>query len=673
MELLSPAGNLETALAAFDGGADAVYCGLGRFNARERAENFTERTLGKLLDFARNNGKKVYLTLNTLVWESELGTLFEELLLIDRLRPDALIVQDPGVTAIIRDYFPQLPLHASTQMGIHNSAGVQLASRLGFQRVILERQISLSELRTIAVNSPVELEVFLHGSLCCSLSGRCLLSHELYGESGNRGRCKQPCRRTFNHPGAPEGRQILSPADLAGAPLLDELRKIKIASLKIEGRLRSPDYIWKTARGYRILLDAPGDPAAAKEAEKIFRSVPGRKKSSGFFHPEEWKNLIDPEVSGTFGEACAVVEKVIRSGMLVKVHSSLHLGDRLRLNPPSGGDGSTFTLSSLENRMRRNIIRAGAGETVFIPGTFRGAPRYELRRIGENGFDFSRRAAALTDFRRKIDLNLSADSGSFTAEIPGISGRWSAGCRFAAAEKQPLTVEKIMEVFAESLPEGFAAGRINATVTGNFFVPAAELKKLRRECWNFFAPLLRDHDFFPEHAEKMEAFYREATQKYPGVFPVAAPGKTYLIPAFISEKELGAEKQRIAGIYAAGTRDFTVSHWHGFELLRDFADLKLHVRYPFHISNSFALKLACSMGASSAFITPECPPDDSTLLTQHAVIPAATDPDPIPLLATRIPLPGGKWQCRDRLFEISADCRNGLFLIHAHEPPEVSG
>ena len=130
MELLSPAGNLETALAAFDGGADAVYCGLGRFNARERAENFTERTLGKLLDFARNNGKKVYLTLNTLVWESELGTLFEELLLIDRLRPDALIVQDPGVTAIIRDYFPQLPLHASTQMGIHNSAGVQLASRL---------------------------------------------------------------------------------------------------------------------------------------------------------------------------------------------------------------------------------------------------------------------------------------------------------------------------------------------------------------------------------------------------------------------------------------------------------------------------------------------------------------------------------------------------------------
>ena len=675
MELLSPAGNLECALAAFDGGADAVYCGLGRFNARERAENFTPETLGKLLEFAHLSNKKVYVTLNTLVWESELGALFEEILQLDRLRPDALIVQDPGVIAIIRQYFPDLPLHASTQMGIHNSAGVKAAARLGFKRVIMERQISLDELRTVAAASPVELEVFLHGSLCCSLSGRCLLSHYLYGESGNRGRCKQPCRRAFFRPGScDESSRIISPADLAGSSLLDELRKIKIASLKIEGRLRTPDYIWKSARAYRILLDNPGDKDAAKEAEKIFKTIPGRKKSTGFYFKRDWKKLIDPEASGTFGESCAVVEKAIRSGILVKVKSSLHLGDRLRLIPANGGEGTTFTLSTMEDHLRRRIIRARAGEKVFIAGTFRAAPGHDLRRIGENGFDFSRRAEALPEFKRKIDLNLSACANLFYAEIPGISARWSKECRFADAEKRPLTAETLEKVFSESLPDGFTTGKINVKIDGNFFVPAAELKKMRRECWLYFAGFLQKHDFFPEHSRKMEEFYRDVNREHLHFpLPAAPRGTIYHIPAFIAENELPAEKQRIANAIASGNKNFSVSHWHGFELLRDFPDIKLHVRYPFHISNSFALKLAAALGASSASITPECDPENSELLIAHAVIPTGKDDRIPPLLATRIPLPSGIWQLNDHLFKISGRQQDGLFLLHSHEPTEISG
>lgn len=236
-ELLSPAGTPETAMAAFDGGADAIYCGLGRFNARERAGNFTPDELGRVIGFAHRNGKKVYLAVNTLLHEPELPAMMELLETASQLAPDALIVQDPGTLALAKAYFPDLRLHASTQMGFHNSAGLRTAARLGFRRVILERQVTLDELRMMMRRAPLEVEVFLYGSLCCSLSGRCLLSAFTDHESGNRGRCKQPCRRRWN------GEFRLSPADLDGTGVLPELRELGVASLKIEGRLRPPEYV----------------------------------------------------------------------------------------------------------------------------------------------------------------------------------------------------------------------------------------------------------------------------------------------------------------------------------------------------------------------------------------------------------------------------------------------
>lgn len=268
-ELLAPAGNLETALAAFDAGADAVYGGLAKFNARERAANFSAADLGRLLDYAHSRGRRVYLTFNTLLKESELGEAAEFLAELAKLRPDALIVQDLAVIRLCRSYFPELVLHASTQMGIHNSAGIAAAARRGIARVILERQVTLEELRAMAESSPVELEVFVHGSLCCSLSGRCLLSSALGGWSGNRGKCKQPCRRRYRAEGA-EG-FLLSPRDLSAVSLIPEFRRLGIASLKVEGRLRSPDYVWKTVRAYRMLLDGP--PGAGAGACRRSRTV----------------------------------------------------------------------------------------------------------------------------------------------------------------------------------------------------------------------------------------------------------------------------------------------------------------------------------------------------------------------------------------------------------------
>ncbi|MBE6356071.1 MAG: U32 family peptidase [Lentisphaerae bacterium] len=661
MELLSPAGNLETALAAFDGGADAVYCGLGKFNARERAENFTPETLGKLLEFARINDKKVYLTLNTLVWENELGELFEQLLEIDKLRPHALIVQDPGVAAIVNRYFPQMPLHASTQMGIHNSSGVKLAAGLGFKRVILERQISLEELRLLAKSSPLELEVFLHGSLCCSLSGRCLLSHYLYGESGNRGRCKQPCRRTFKR--GNDHLHILSPADLAGASLLEELKKIGIASLKIEGRLRSPDYIWKTARAYRLLLDNPGNADAASEAAAIFKSVPSRRKSQGFYFKSDWKKLISPAESGAFGECSAVVEKAIRSGIMVKVITGLHLGDRLRLMPPAGGDGESFSLISMEDRKRNKLIRAKAGETVFISGSFRADPGYEIRRIGENGFDFSRRASSLPLYRRGIGIKLNISEKLWCGSVDGIKIKWQCRTDFSAARNQPLSAEKVREVFSAGLPDGYFVHSADVHIEGGFFVPAGELKNLRRSFWDFFATELQQYDFFKDHPAKMENFFQAAASPQKDInTPFTLSDDHLVIPPFIPEDALPLWKQKISAAFNSGTKDFVVTHWHGFELLKKLTGIRILVRYPFHLSNQFAVKLAQSLGADAGESSPEMPESSRQLLQQRSPLPLLMPTASYPLLASRLPLIPGNCSCGGKNFKIIRDAEISLLL-----------
>ncbi|MBO4633050.1 MAG: U32 family peptidase, partial [Lentisphaeria bacterium] len=188
VELLAPAGNPSVALSAFDAGADAVYCGLRKFNARERSENFTHDDLSRMVAYAHKLRRKVYVTFNTLLKESELDEAAREMAFLAEIRPDAVIVQNLGAARIMREYFPDLTLHASTQLGIHNSSGLEMAKKFGFQRVILERQVTLDELRKMVPDGkpPLEMELFIHGALCCCVSGSCLFSSWLGGWSGNR-------------------------------------------------------------------------------------------------------------------------------------------------------------------------------------------------------------------------------------------------------------------------------------------------------------------------------------------------------------------------------------------------------------------------------------------------------------------------------------------------------
>lgn len=674
-ELLAPAGNLETALAAFDAGADAVYGGLAKFNARERAANFSPDELGKLLRYAHGNGRRVYLTFNTLLREEELDEAAEFLAELARLRPDALIVQDLAVVELCRNYFPQLVLHASTQMGIHNSAGVAAAAALGIRRVILERQLTLGELRRIAAASPVELEVFVHGSLCCSLSGRCLLSSALGGWSGNRGKCKQPCRRSYEA-GKRRG-FLLSPKDLEGVDLLPEFRRLGIASLKIEGRLRGPEYVWKTVHAYRMLLDSPEDPAVEEEARQLLRSTATRRPSSGFFRREEWKTLIDSARPGVFGVRVGTVGKVSRSGLSVRTEGRLHLGDRLRLVPPDGGEGNTFSLISLRFR-GADTVRVRAGVECFLPGEFAAAPGFLLYKIGENGFDFSRRASTLPAGRQAVTVTLRCSATRWEGRIDGVDECWQASVDFALAKQRPLDAATVEAAFAAGVPEPWEAAPVHAVVEGAFFVPSSSCRELRRSFWEWAAGRLAGRELHPEIPAALEKFraLRRNPPKPPESLPLEQDMAELRIPAFLPEGELPKWRERISQAYDAGIRRFRIGGIHGLELLRPFAGVEIIAEFPLPVTNSLAALLLREEGVCAAEPFAELDRRSLSALRTASPLPLLRCSGPVPLLVTRAVLPAGEWRDeRGRRYRVEPGAESGVTLLFAvgKTPESVDG
>ncbi|MBR0060702.1 MAG: U32 family peptidase, partial [Selenomonadaceae bacterium] len=261
IELLAPAGSFEALRAAVEAGADAVYLAGEKFGARAYAENFEGEQLIKAVEFAHLRGVAVHVTVNTLIADEELDEFAEYLKFLRRANVDALLVQDLGAAALAKKFAPEIPLHASTQMTIHNSEGVKALAELGFTRAVLSRELTLEEIKKICRESPIETEIFIHGALCVCWSGQCLMSSLIGGRSGNRGRCAQPCRLPYelvdergkNLLNA--GKYLLSPKDLNTLELLPKLIETGVTSLKIEGRMKRPEYVATVVKVYRDALD----------------------------------------------------------------------------------------------------------------------------------------------------------------------------------------------------------------------------------------------------------------------------------------------------------------------------------------------------------------------------------------------------------------------------------
>ena len=252
IEILAPVGGREQLEAAVRSGADAVYLGLGNFNARQNADNFTGDSFKEAVSYCHSRGVAVHVTLNTLVKDDEMDDLVAEIRKIADSGADAVIIQDLGVAKLVRELCPTIKMHASTQLAIHNMAGVALMKELGFSRVVLARELSLEEIRMICDSTDLEIEVFIHGALCMCVSGCCYLSSMLGGRSGNRGRCAQPCRLDFNSRGRDHA---LSLKDMSHLKYIEELRDAGVVSVKIEGRMKRPEYVAATVTAARNARD----------------------------------------------------------------------------------------------------------------------------------------------------------------------------------------------------------------------------------------------------------------------------------------------------------------------------------------------------------------------------------------------------------------------------------
>ena len=375
IELLAPAGSFETALSAFGSGADAVYLGLDAFSARASAVNFSAAELADLLSFARAKGVKVYVTFNTLLSDSELPEAVERLAVLEELAPDALIVQDLGVARLVRRQFPSLALHASTQLVAHNLEGVLALKELGFRRVVLARELPVADIRSITRRCGCEIEVFVHGALCYSLSGLCLFSAMERRRSGNRGRCAYCCRLAYTDA---DGRRALpfSMKDLRLDDRLNALREAGVASLKIEGRMKSALYVASVVKRYRELLDHGVSQTTREDLETVFSRATTHLYADGWRQRTE--DLIDPVNLGHQGTPIGIVKRITkdRDGRAwLRFHTSRaiekHDGLQFALsgNVPSSDGARPLGMGIGEMRLafsRKPVFEAPAGSDVEI-------------------------------------------------------------------------------------------------------------------------------------------------------------------------------------------------------------------------------------------------------------------------------------------------------------------
>jgi putative protease len=322
IELLAPAGDAACLAAAIGAGADAVYFGVNAgFNARLRAQNFEVASLVATMQFVHEHGRRGYLTLNTLVFDQEFAELERLVVAAAEAGVDALIVQDIGVAALVRNLAPRLPIHASTQMTCTDAESVEFAQGLGARRVTLARELSLAEIASIRESSQIQLEVFVHGALCVSYSGQCLTSESIGGRSANRGACAQACRLPYDlmvdgRVQETAGEYLLSPRDLDATPLIPELLRIGVSAIKIEGRLKGPEYVAAATRLYRKAIDAAAgtqSPPTNADRELVAQAF-SRGASSGFLEGANHQSLVDATHCDHVGLELGTILGTVRTG-----------------------------------------------------------------------------------------------------------------------------------------------------------------------------------------------------------------------------------------------------------------------------------------------------------------------------------------------------------------------
>ena len=483
VELLAPAGNFESLRAAVNAGADAVYLAGNLFGARAFAKNFDEQNLSDAIRFAHLHRVAIHVTVNTILIDDEFESLEKYLRFLYNTGADAILVQDLGVADFARKVVPKLPLHASTQMTIHSLAGVRALESLNFSRVVLARELTIEEIQNICDNSNVEIEIFSHGAICVCYSGQCLMSSLIGGRSGNRGKCAQPCRLPYqlvdshgkNLLSNAAGNYLLSPRDFNTLKILPKLVKTGISSLKIEGRMKRPEYVATVVEIYRRALDSASEVDDSKKLEQVFN----RGFTTAYLETTNQtrspvKNFISDKRPNHRGLAVGRVISYDQKKVRIKLTEKVSAGDQLEFWVKIGGR-VTATLEKFS--LRDNVLtfeldkKVQSGDRVF--------------KIFDS--ELNAHAEKIIAAERKIPLEVfvksavgekilvrAVDDEKNSVEIFSESAMESA-------EKRPATLEFVRKQFDRLGTTSFEISKLDAELDGQVLIPASVLNNLRRE------------------------------------------------------------------------------------------------------------------------------------------------------------------------------------------------
>lgn len=529
IDLLSPVGNFDSLKAAVQNGANSVYFGADLFSARAYASNFNTEELEQAIIYAKTRGVKTNLTLNTLITDNEFNDAFELAKKAYEFGIDAIIVQDLGLAKQLVKNFPDLDIHASTQMTVHNLQGVLKLQELGFKRVVLSRELSLQEIEYICKNSNIEIECFIHGALCISYSGQCLFSSMVGGRSGNRGKCAQPCRLPYklleNDTEIDKG-FLLSTRDLCGLDFIPNLIKAGVTCLKIEGRMKSPEYVATVTRIYRKYIDISekiiyeNTSLVNDDTEKIDNQITNnfseykvdetdRKillqafnrgmSSNGHLANEPNKNLIFKEKPNNMGLFLGKVEKYNKNKgyITVKLQEPIEIGDTISLEKETG----SYNVSELMDK-NKNIKETSIGQTVTI-GRMKGninlgdkiykLSSKKLNLIAQNSINGEHRKIPLNcsitiKHNEPLQINITPafsenDTLNDVSIYSNMNITYTSDIIPETAENRPLEREKVIEQINKTNNSIFYFKNINIDLDNNIFLTkfSATLNDLRRK------------------------------------------------------------------------------------------------------------------------------------------------------------------------------------------------
>lgn len=626
MELLAPAGNRENFLAAMDAGADAVYVGAPALNARNLARDLRLEEIFSMVRYCHAHQKKIYLAANSLVREQDLPQAVETLAMLEAMGTNGLIVQDLGLVRMVRQYFPDIPLHASTLLSANNSQSLDGFKTLGFERVVLARELTLKEIQLLCEKSDIEIEVFVHGAMCFSYSGLCLFSSFLGGKSGLRGKCVQPCRRHYSWnaqrggqsssrskknqrtqkesgqmKSEGKGQYLFSMNDLSALEAVPALQTAGVASLKIEGRLRSAHYVSHIVRAYRLVMDATEEdfPAALKKATLLSDRAMGRKTSSGYFFSPQPIDAITPYHSGNMGNYLGRLGSVKpyenRLYGRLTLKEELSIGDRLRLHAEPSGERLAFSLKELR-RGNDSVEMAENGDKVqlLVPEWehFHHSNRIDVFRVDVKKDAFV--SDGLPDIQRcAADLSEMRDKNS---------GRVREILREVAS---PLQDEELPETAA---PRKYI-GKKGPKQTRKIKLPLDVWLRID-EAKTLFNPLPLVPDRYLLQITKANLSQTGQLKRYLGK---RVRDLTWCLPAVLFEGELQKFKKQIQILIRSGFRSFQLGHISQFTFFQNEERVYLSSDFTVSLLNSQAVTLVEEGGLEAAQLSIE---SDRKILTE---------------------------------------------------------